>query len=151
TAASLDETLRAASEIGYPVVLKLLAAEVTHKSDIGGVVVGIRNDAELTSAHRRIAENYARAKAGARLEEVLVAQQVSGLELVLGVQRDPEVGPVVMFGTGGVLLELARDVAFGAVPLARSQAQAMIERTSAGRLLQGYRGAPPADRESVIA
>jgi acetyltransferase len=151
TAASLDEALRAANEIGYPVVLKLLAAEVTHKSDIGGVVVGIRNDAELRSAHQRIAGNFARARPGARLKHVLVAQQINGPELVLGVQRDPEVGPVVMFGAGGVLLELARDVAFGAVPLAHWQAQAMIERTSAGRLLQGYRGAPAADRESVIA
>jgi acetate---CoA ligase (ADP-forming) len=151
TAAGLDEALRAADEIGYPVVLKLLAAEVQHKSDIGGVVVGIRNEAELRSAHARIAENFARARPGAKLEQVLVAQQIGGLELVLGVQRDPEVGPVVMFGTGGVLLELARDVSFGAVPLARWQAEVMIERTSASRLLRGYRGAPPADRESVLA
>jgi acyl-CoA synthetase (NDP forming) len=149
-AAGLDEALRAANAIGYPVVLKLVAAEVQHKSDIGGVIVGIRNDAELRSAHARIAENYGRAKPGARLEQVLVAQQVSGLELVLGVQRDPEVGPVVMFGTGGVLLEISRDVSFGAVPLERWQAEAMIARTGAGRLLQGYRGAPPADRDSVI-
>jgi len=151
TAASPEEALHAANEIAYPVVLKLLAAEVTHKSDVGGVVVGIRSDADLRSAYARIAENFARARPGARLEQVLVARQISGIELVLGVQRDPEVGPVVMFGTGGVLLELARDVAFGAVPLARWQAQAMIERTAAGRLLQGYRGASPADRESVVA
>jgi acyl-CoA synthetase (NDP forming) len=150
-AAGLDEALRAAQELGYPVVLKLLAAEVQHKSDIGGVVVGIRNDAELRGAHARIAGNFARARAGAKLEQVLVAQQIGGLELVLGVQRDPEVGPVVMFGTGGVLLELARDVSFGAVPLSRWQAEGMIERTSAGRLLEGYRGAPPADREGVLA
>jgi acetate---CoA ligase (ADP-forming) len=150
-AAGLDEALRAAQEIGYPVVLKLLAAEVQHKSDIGGVVLGIRNDAELRSAHARIAENFARARTGAKLEQVLVAQQIGGLELVLGVQRDPEVGPVVMFGTGGVRLELAREVSFGAVPLSRWQAEAMIERTAAGRLLQGYRGAPPADGESVLA
>jgi acyl-CoA synthetase (NDP forming) len=151
TAAGLDEAMRAAQEIGYPVVLKLLAAEVQHKSDIGGVVVGIRSDAELRNAHARIAENFARARPGAKLEQVLLAQQIGGLELVLGVQRDPEVGPVVMFGTGGVLLELARDVSFGAVPLSRWQAEAMIERTAAGRLLGGYRGAPPADRESVVA
>jgi acetate---CoA ligase (ADP-forming) len=70
---------------------------------------------------------------------------------VLGVQRDPEIGPVLMFGTGGVLLELSRDVSFGAVPLSRWQAQMMLERTTAGTLLQGYRGAPPADTESVLA
>jgi acyl-CoA synthetase (NDP forming) len=147
----LDEALRAAREIGYPLVLKLVAADVQHKSDIGGVVLGIRDDDALRAAYARIAENLARARPGARLEQVLLAQQVAGIELVLGVQRDPEIGPVVMFGTGGVLLELRPDVSFGAVPLSRWQAQAMLARTSAGALLQGYRGAPPADRESVEA
>ena len=101
----VDAALRAARVIGYPLVLKLMAADVQHKSDIGGVVLGIRDDDELRAAHGRIAENLARARPGARLEEVLLAQQVSGgVELVLGVQRDPEIGPVVMFGAGGVLL-----------------------------------------------
>jgi acyl-CoA synthetase (NDP forming) len=150
-ASGLQEALRAAQEIGYPVVLKLVAAEIAHKSDIGGVAVGIRSEDELRGAYARIAENLARARPGARVDRVLVAQQISGPELVLGVQRDPEIGPVVMFGAGGVLLELARDVSFGAVPLARWQAEEMITRTSAGRLLQGYRGAPAADRESVIS
>ena len=83
---------------------------------------------------------------------MLVAEQViGGVELVLGVQRDPEVGPIVMFGTGGVLLELHKDVSFGAVPLSAWQAKAMLERTSAGRLLAGYRGAPRCDEDSVLA
>jgi acyl-CoA synthetase (NDP forming) len=151
-ARGLDGALHGAREVGYPLVLKLVAADVQHKSDIGGVIVGIKDEHELRSAYARIAENLARARSGARLEEVLLAQQVSGgIELVLGVQRDPEIGPVLMFGSGGVLLELSRDVAFGAVPLSRWQAQAMLARTSAGTLLQGYRGAPPADQESVLA
>jgi acyl-CoA synthetase (NDP forming) len=151
-ASGLDGVLRGAQEIGYPLVLKLVAADVQHKSDIGGVVLGIRDDQELRSAYARIAENFARARRGARLEQVLLAQQVlGGVELVLGVQRDPEIGPVLMFGTGGMLLELSRDVSFGAVPLSLWQAQAMLERTSAGALLRGYRGAPPADIESVLA
>jgi acyl-CoA synthetase (NDP forming) len=148
----LDEALHCAKEIGYPLVLKLMAADVQHKSDIGGVIVGIKDEHELRAAYGRIAENLARARPGARLEQVLLAQQVAGgVELVLGVQRDPEIGPVLMFGTGGVLLELSRDVSFGAVPLSLWQAQAMLERTSAGALLQGYRGAPPADQDSVLA
>jgi acyl-CoA synthetase (NDP forming) len=151
-ASGLDEALRAARQIGYPLVLKLMAADVQHKSDIGGVVLGIRDDDELRAAHARIAENLARARAGARLEQVLLAQEVTGgIELVLGVQRDPDVGPVLMFGSGGVLLELSRDVSFGAVPLSLRQAKAMLERTSAGALLQGYRGAPPADTDAVLA
>src|SRR5262249_15555322 len=149
---SVDTAASAAKEIGYPVVLKLVSAEVTHKSDIGGVMLGIRSENELRSAYARLEQNLARAQAGAKLTQALVAQQISGgVELVLGVQRDPEIGPVLMFGSGGVLLELTKDVSFGAVPLPSWQGKAMIERTSAGHLLKGYRGAPPCDEETVLA
>ena len=149
--ASVDTAAIAAKEIGYPVVLKLVSAEVTHKSDIGGVILGIASEGELRRAYSKLEQNYAKARGGAKLDRVLVAQQiVGGVELVLGVQRDPEVGPVLMFGSGGVLLELTKDVSFGAVPLPEWQAKAMIERTTAGRLLKGYRGAPACDEASVL-
>ena len=151
-AAGVEDAVRAAKTTGYPVVLKLVSADMTHKSDIGGVILGIGSEAELRAAHALLAQNLAAARPGAALEQVLVAQQVSGgVELVLGVQRDPEVGPVLMFGTGGVLLELYKDVRFGAVPLPVWQAKEMIERTAAGRLLKGYRGSPPCDEASVLA
>jgi acyl-CoA synthetase (NDP forming) len=149
--ASVDSAASAAKEIGYPVVLKLVSAEVTHKSDIGGVILGIESEGELRRAYTRLEQNFAKARPGAKLDRVLVAQQiVGGVELVLGVQRDPEVGPVLMFGTGGVLLELTKDVSFGAVPVPPWQAKAMIERTTAGRLLKGYRGSPACDDASVL-
>ncbi len=151
-AGSPDTAIVAARDIGYPVVLKLLAAEVQHKSDIGGVMLNIRGDAELRNAYTKLAQNLARARAGAKLEQVIVAEMVTGgVELVLGVQRDPEVGPVLMFGSGGILLELHRDVSFGAVPPPAWQVKAMIERTTAGKLLKGYRGTPSADEEAVLA
>jgi acetyltransferase len=151
-AGSADNAVLAAREIGYPVVLKLASADVQHKSDIGGVMLNITSENELRRAYARLAQNLAKARPGARLEQVLVAEQViGGVELVLGVQRDPEVGPVLMFGSGGILLELHKDVAFGAVPPPPWQAQAMIARTTAGRLLDGYRGMPPADKERVLA
>jgi acetyltransferase len=151
-AGSADTAIMAAKDIGYPVVLKLLAAEVQHKSDIGGVILNIRSDNELRSAYARLGQNLARAVRGAKLEQAIVAEQViGGVELALGVQRDPEVGPVVMFGSGGINLELHRDVAFGAVPLPLWQAKAMIERTTAGKLLKGYRGMPAGDEGSVLA
>jgi acyl-CoA synthetase (NDP forming) len=151
-AGSADTAIMAAQDIGYPVVLKLLAAEVQHKSDIGGVILNIRSDNEMRAAYTRLGQNLAKAVAGAKLEQVIVAEQVSGfVELVLGVQRDPEVGPVVMFGSGGINLELHKDVAFGAVPLPLWQAKAMIERTTAGKLLKGYRGMPAGDEGSVLA
>jgi acetyltransferase len=151
-AGSGDNAASAAKQIGYPVVLKLASADIQHKSDIGGVILNIASENELRRAYARLAQNLARARPGARLEQVLVAEQVTGgVELVLGVQRDPEVGPVLMFGSGGILLELHKDVAFGAVPLPPWQAEAMIARTTAGRLLDGYRGMPAADRASVLA
>jgi acetyltransferase len=151
-AGSDDNAVMAARQIGYPVVLKLASADVQHKSDIGGVMLNIASDNELRRAYARLAANLAKARPGAKLEQVLVAEQVTGgVELVLGVQRDPEVGPVLMFGSGGILLELHKDVSFGAVPPPLWQARAMIERTTAGRLLDGYRGMPAADREAVLA
>jgi acetyltransferase len=151
-AGSTDTAIMAAKDIGYPVVLKLLAAEVQHKSDIGGVMLNIRSENEMRAAYTKLAQNLAKARPGAKLEQVIVAEQVTGgVELVLGVQRDPEVGPVVMFGSGGVNLELHKDVAFGAVPLPLWQAKAMIARTAAGTLLKGYRGAPAGDEGSVLA
>src|SRR5262249_44941927 len=111
---SVDTAAIAAKEIGYPVVLKLVSAEVTHKSDIGGVILGITSEKELRSAYARLEQNFARAQAGAKLTEALVAQQISGgVELVLGVQRDPEVGPVLMFGSGGGFFVVYKGVAFG--------------------------------------
>jgi acyl-CoA synthetase (NDP forming) len=150
-AGSVDTAVSAAKQIGYPVVLKLVAADVQHKSDIGGVMLNIRSDNELRTAYTKLASNLARARAGAKLEQVLVAEQVEGgVELVLGVQRDPEVGPVLMFGTGGVHLELHKDVSFGAVPPPPWQVNAMIERTTAGTLLKGYRGDAACDEAAVI-
>jgi acetyltransferase len=151
-AGSADNAVMAAKDIGYPVVLKLAADEVQHKSDIGGVMLNIGGDDQLRRAYARLAQNLAKARPGAKLDQVLVAEQVSGgVELVLGVQRDPEVGPVLMFGSGGILLELHKDVSFGAVPPPLWQAKAMIARTTAGKLLKGYRGMPPADEDSVLA
>lgn len=149
-ASDIEEAVRAAQTVGYPLVLKLLSAEITHKSDIGGVILGIKNDDELRAAYGKLAANLAAARPDLKLEQVLLAQQVAGgVELVLGVQRDPEIGPVLMFGTGGVLLELYKDVRFGAVPLPRWQAQEMIAGTAAGALLKGYRGSPACDEASV--
>src|SRR5262249_45398572 len=149
--ASVDTAAIAAKEIGYPVVLKLVSAEVTHKSDIGGVILGIASEGELRRAYSKLEQNYAKARGGAKLDRVRVAREtVGGGEWGLGGQGDREGGPVRMFGSGGVLLEPTKDVSFGAVPLPEWQAKAMIERPPAGRLLKGYRGAPACDEASVL-
>ena len=149
-AQSADEAISAAQEIGFPVVLKVVSPDVQHKTEVGGVFTDLHDAEGLGRAFALIKANLKAADPGARFAGVLVAEQAQrGIELVLGVQRDPEVGPVVMFGTGGVYLEVKKDVAFGAVPLSESRARAMIAKTSAGRLVGGYRGAPAADVDAV--
>jgi acetyltransferase len=147
-----DAAAKAASSIGYPVVLKLVSPDVQHKTEVGGVLVGVSDEAAVREGFASIRASLAEKEPHARFEGVLVAQQVGrSVELVVGVQRDPEVGPVVMFGSGGVMLEVAKDVAFGAVPLSAEKARSLIARTKAAVLLAGFRGAAPCDVDAVAA
>jgi acetyltransferase len=147
---SPDDAVKAARQIGYPVVLKAVAAKLLHKSDAGAVALHLADDDAVRAAYARIAANVRRAGIES-LDAMLVCQQVSGgLELVLGLNRDPEMGLIVMAGSGGVLLELTKDVAFAAPPLTREKAHAMIERTHAARLMRGYRSSPVLDTDAVI-
>lgn len=149
-ASNADAAIAAAGAIGYPVVLKLVSADVQHKTDVGGVLIGVADEAGVRAGFEKIRAALAAKAPNAAFDGVLVARQIGrGVELVIGVQRDPEVGPVVMFGSGGVLLEVARDVAFGAVPMTRDGALRLIERTGAARLLAGFRGAAPCDLNAV--
>ena len=134
-----DEAAEYARDIGFPVVLKAVSAEIVHKSDAGLVLLYLRNgDAVRRGADALAAQLKA---LGARDEGLLVAKHLSGgIETVLGVARDPEMGPVVMFGIGGILIELIDDVGFAPPFLDHDQAAALIAATRAGRLLDGYRG-----------
>jgi acetyltransferase len=148
---SPEEALAAAGRIGYPVVLKAVAAELTHKSDVGAVALNLATASEVESAYGRITKNLARHGFSQKLDGMLVARQIAGgLELVLGLNCDPEVGLVVMAGSGGVLLELTRDVAFCAPPISRDKALDLLERTHAARLMRGYRGGPALDSNAAI-
>ena len=145
------DAVKAAQRIGYPVVLKAVAAELTHKSDAGAVVLGLATPGEVRAAFTRIAGNLARHGFTGELDGMLVCRQVQGgLELALGLNRDPEVGLVAMAGSGGILLELTRDVAFCAPPISREKALDVIERTHAARLMRGYRGGPVLDLDAAV-
>lgn len=149
---SAADAAAAAERIGHPVVLKLLSHEITHKSDVGGVALGLGSSEAVREAFAKMAARLAKHDPPLALDRALVAKQAGGgLEVVLGVQRDPEVGPVVMFGAGGTLLELYRDVSFGPAPLSAEAAKDMIERTHIGRVITGYRGAVRRDRKAVVA
>ena len=150
-AGSAAEAARVARGLGFPVVLKAAGAELTHKSDAGGVLLDVRTAAAVRQGYGAVLRNVARKAGGAAIDGVLVAEQAAGdLELVIGASRDPEMGPVVMFGSGGVSLELYRDVAFAAPTLDEADAEALIARTRAARLIDGYRGAPALDRKAVV-
>ena len=150
-AGSAAEAVRIARAMGFPVVLKAAGAELTHKSDVGGVLLNNTTAGAVRQGYGAILRNVARKARGVAVDGVLVAEQVAGeLELVVGASRDPEMGPVVMFGSGGVALELYRDVAFAAPTLDEAAAEALIARTGAARLIDGYRGAPALDRSAVV-
>ncbi|MDP2355019.1 MAG: acetate--CoA ligase family protein [Beijerinckiaceae bacterium] len=142
--ATATEAAEAASHIGYPVVLKAVCASVPHKSDAGLVFLNLHDESAVRTAVQTITQRCA--NLDANLEGFLVAKQIiGGVEMVIGIHRDPEVGPVVMVGAGGVLLELVQDVAFGPPGLDYARALDMISRLRCAKLLAGYRGAPPCD------
>ena len=147
-----DAAARAAEEIGYPVVLKAVSAELPHKTEAGAVLVGLEDEAALRQGFALILANVEKARPGLKLDGVMVAEMIrGGVELAVGIANDPEVGPVVMFGGGGVALELYGDVAFADPALDRAGAARLVDRTKAARLLAGWRGQPAADREAVEA
>ncbi len=148
---SADEAVAAAREIGFPVVAKIVSAGLPHKSDIGGVKVGLKDEAAVRAAFASIMAAGEGAAGAPELAGVLIAQMVSGgFECVLGARLDPEMGPVILFGTGGVDLELTRDVAIGACPLDEAGALDLIARTRAGTIIGGYRGRPVLDADALV-
>jgi len=147
-ATSARQAVEIAARIGFPVVAKAVSAALPHKSDAGGVLLGLDSAKAVRDAFAGITSRVGKR---AKLDGILVAEMVSGgLELVLGANRDPEVGPVILFGTGGVDLELLRDVALAPPPLDEAAAEALIARTRAGTLLAGYRGRPALDKKALV-
>jgi acyl-CoA synthetase (NDP forming) len=149
-ARSAAEAVKAAKQIGFPVVLKAIHPKLTHKSDAGGVLVGLDAPTAIKDGYTQIAKSV-KAKAKLTIEGVIVAEKVSGgLELVLGATRDPEMGPVIMFGSGGVALELYRDVVFAAPPLDAKKAETLIAQTKAAKLITGFRGSKALDEKALV-
>ena len=143
--------VRIAKKIGFPVVAKVVSADILHKSDIGGVVLNLNSAAEVKKAFNDITARVKKLKNKPKLEGILIAQQVKAdLELVVGASLDAEMGPVVLFGTGGVDIELMKDVALAGAPLDAAEARELIGRTKAGVKLKGYRGKPALHEASVV-
>src|SRR4051795_1151973 len=145
------EAVKIAKQIGFPVVAKVVSAEILHKSDIGGVVLNLNSAAEVRKAFNDIAARVSKLKGKPKLDGILIAQQVKAeLELVIGSALDAEMGPVVLFGTGGVDIELMKDVALAGAPLDEAEARLLIGRTKAGIKMRGYRGKPVLHEASAV-
>jgi len=145
-----QEAARAAGEIGFPVVLKIVSPDVTHKSDVGGVRLGLASAREVEAAFREIVDAVRRQQPEARVEGVSVqAMARPGIEVIIGMSKDPQFGPVLMFGLGGILVEVLKDVSFRIVPLEPKDARQMIREIKGFPVLQGFRGQEPADLEAL--
>jgi len=144
------EAVAAAERMGFPVVLKIMAQAVIHKTDVGGVQVGIGNAREARDAWREILAGARRAQPTATVTGVLVQRMVKGgREFIAGMTRDPSVGPMLMFGLGGTLVEVLGDVVFRLAPIQRLDAQDMIRGIRSTKFLMGVRGAPPVDQTAL--
>jgi len=148
-AATEDEAVAVANSIGYPVVLKLDAPGLVHKTDIGGVITDVRGEEELRKHYQSLMQQAAdHDLADARV--ALQAMVSGGVEMVLGMVRDPKFGPMIMCGLGGIFVEVVKDVAFKLPPLTEDDARDMLQHLKAKRLLEGYRGSPAVAIEPII-
>jgi len=148
---SEEQCIRAANEIGYPVVLKIASPDIIHKSDAGGVKVGLNNNDEVQRAFRSIIENARKYRTDAKIQGILVQEMVqSGKEIILGSKKDPLFGSLIMFGLGGIYVEVLKDVIFRLAPVGQEEAKRMVESIKTVKLLKGVRGEKPSDLQSII-
>jgi acyl-CoA synthetase (NDP forming) len=142
------EAAATAERMGYPLVAKVIAPGLIHKSDVGGVIMGLESAAAVQAAVDTLVERMR--AIGAQLDGILLQREVhGGIEALVGVTTDPTFGPLVVCGLGGVLVEVLRDVSFCVTPVTNIDAAEMIAKLRASKLLDGYRGAPPGDREAL--
>jgi acyl-CoA synthetase (NDP forming) len=147
-----DAAAAAAGQLGYPVALKIDSPDIQHKTEVGGVHLGIRDEAALYQAWSRMMADAARLAPGARIQGATVSPMLTGgVETIVGSQNDPDLGPVVMFGLGGTMAEALKDVVFAPAPVDMAKAREMIGDIRGHALLQGWRGAAPVDRDMLAS
>ncbi len=148
---NLDEAIRKSEEIGYPVVMKVVSRDILHKSDAGGVALDLQDRKEVIDAYQAILRNCRAYKADAVIEGVEVVEMVQpGVETIIGARRDKTFGPIIMFGLGGIYVEVMKDVAFRALPISRKEVMSMIKEIRAYPLLLGVRGEEKKDIDQVV-
>jgi acyl-CoA synthetase (NDP forming) len=150
-AKTIGQAVRAAEEIGYPVVMKVVSKDILHKSDAGGVAIDIQNKEEVMDAYEAISHNSRAFKPDAVIEGIEICEMVSkGVEIIVGARRDPSFGPIVMCGFGGIYVEVMKDVAFRGYPFNRGEAMNMLKELRSYPLLLGVRGEARKDIEGLV-
>jgi acyl-CoA synthetase (NDP forming) len=145
-----EDAAAASERIGFPVALKIESAQIAHKSDVGGVALGLTNSSEVRDTFQRLQRSATAKLPTAKIAGVVVQRMAAeGVEMILGIKRDPLFGPVVVCGFGGVLVELLKDIAIGIPPISRQQAQNLLMGLKGWPLLTGIRGKPPADVDAL--
>ncbi|MHA1270138.1 MAG: acetate--CoA ligase family protein [Candidatus Helarchaeota archaeon] len=149
---SADEAVAAAKEIGYPVVAKIVSPDILHKTDAGGVKLNLKSDEEIRNAFNEIMENAKKYKSDANIIGVNIQRYAKeGIaELIIGMTTDPQFGPALMFGLGGIFVEIYKDVSFRVCPITEYDAREMIQEIKAFPILDGFRGRPKADIDTLV-
>jgi acyl-CoA synthetase (NDP forming) len=146
-----EEAVEFAGQIGFPVVLKIVSPDIVHKSDAGGVMVNLKNAVEVRNAYGKILENAKKYDSQAKIVGVLVQEMApQSTEVIVGAIKDPQFGQTLMFGLGGIFVEILKDVTFRIAPVTREDAHEMVTKVKAYPLLTGYRNTPPADLDAII-
>lgn len=148
-ASTVSEAVRIAEKIGYPVAMKLIAKDVIHKADVGGIALNVGSSDAVRASFEKMIDDKSEVSPSEQQRVMLQRMAPEGQEVILGAQRDPQFGPLLMFGMGGRYVEVLHDVAFRLAPLNQNDAVTMIEETAAGRIMQGIRGTAPGDTVKV--
>jgi len=147
-----EEARQKSAELGFPVVLKIVSPDIPHKSDAGGVKINLTNPDEVTTAFEDIVANSKKAITGAVITGVAVQTMAGeGTEVIVGMVRDPQFGPVMMFGLGGILVEVLKDVSFRVLPLSDRDVRQMVNEIKGSAILDGVRGMPPANKAALCS
>ncbi|MBT3743303.1 MAG: acetate--CoA ligase family protein, partial [Thaumarchaeota archaeon] len=149
-AKSADEAAKQAKKLGFPLVMKVVSPQILHKTDVGGVKVGIDNVADVKKTFNDMYGRLSKKK-GVDVKGILLEKMVpkGGVELIVGIQNDPQFGPMIMAGLGGVMTEVFKDVAFRMLPITTSDAKSMLNELKGSKLLKGFRGSTPIDTNMV--
>lgn len=146
-----EEAIKTADEVGYPLVMKVVSPQISHKSDVGGIRLSLQNAGEVRAAYREMMESIPEKRPDAVLEGVQMQPMLSGgKEVIIGMIRDPTFGPMLMFGLGGVYVEILKDVSFVIAPVNEKEARETIMGIKAYPLLAGARGAKPLDIDALV-